>query len=91
MASEQIMSKAFTRAVAEAIRIAIQSMVEAWVERTPSASGPKIGSPTLKQMMFNWNTQDKYSELRTFRLEFNNILSIYNTPETDKLESYPCG
>ena len=30
MASEQIMSKAITRAVAEATRIAIQTMAEAW-------------------------------------------------------------
>ena len=27
----------------------------------------------------------KYSELKTFRLEVNNVLSMYNTSETDKL------
>ena len=85
MASEQIMSEAIARAVAEATRIAIQTMAEAQVERTPGTSGPKIGSPTMKQPMVNWSTQDKYSELKTFRLEVNNVLSIYNTPETDKL------
>ena len=56
MASEQIMSEVITRAVAEATRIAIQAMVEAQAERTPGASGPKIGGPAMKQLMFNWST-----------------------------------
>ena len=85
MASEQIMSKVITRAVAESTRIAIQTMVEAQVERMHNTSGPKIGGPTMKQLTFNWNAEDKYSELKTFRLEVNNVLSTYNTPQTDKL------
>ena len=28
---------------------------------------------------------DKYSELKTFKLEINNVLSTYNTPQADKL------
>ena len=39
----------------------------------------------MKQLTFNWNTEDKYSELKTFRLEVNNVLSTYNTPQADKL------
>ena len=35
--------------------------------------------------MFNGNAQDKYSELKTFCLEVNNIISTYNTPQIDKL------
>ena len=85
MASDQIMSKAIARAVAEGTRIAIQTMVEAWVERAHDRSGPKVGSPTMKQLTFSWNAQDKYSELKTFRLEVNNILSTYNTQQADKL------
>ena len=85
MASEQIMSKAIARAVAEATRIALQTMAEAWAERTHDRSGPKVGSPTMKQPMFDGNVQDKYSELKTFQLEVINILSTYNTPQTDKL------
>ena len=85
MASDQIKSKAITRAVAEATRIAIQTMAEAQAERTHDRSGPKVGGPTMKQLAFNWNAQDKYSELKTFRLEINNILSTYNTPQADKL------
>ena len=83
MASEQ--SEAITRAVAEATRIALQTMAEAWAERTHDGSGPKVGSPTMKQHMFNWNVQDKYSGLKTFQLEVNNILSTYNNPHSDKL------
>ena len=75
MASEQIMSKAITRTVAEATRIAIIAMAEAQMERTHDGSGPKVGGPTMKQLTFNWNAQDKYSELKTFKLEVNNILS----------------
>ena len=59
MASEQIMSEAIARAVAEATRIAIQTMVEAQAERTHIRSGPKVDGPTMKQLTFNWNTQDK--------------------------------
>ena len=85
MASEQIMSEAIARAVAEATKIAIQTMAEAWVGRMHNRSGPKVGSPTMTQLTFDWNAQDKYSELKTFRLEVNNILLTYNTPQTDKL------
>ena len=62
MALEQIMNKAITK-VAEATTVAIQAMLEAWVERTYDISRPKIGSPTMKQLTFDWNTEDKYSEL----------------------------
>ena len=85
MTSDQIMSKAITRAVAEANRIAIQTMVDAQAETAHSRSGSKVGGPTMKQPTFNWNAQDKYSELKTFRLEVNNILSTYNTQQADKL------
>ena len=79
MASEHVMNEAITTAVAEATRIAIQAMAEAWVERTHDISGPKISSPAIKQMTFDWTAEDKYSKLKTFRLEVNNVLSMYNT------------
>ena len=85
MASEQVMNKMITKAVAEATRVTIQTMVETQAERMHNISGPKIGSLTMKQPMFDWNAEDKYSKLKTFRLEVNNVLSIYNTPWTDKL------
>ena len=79
------MSEAIARTVAEATRTALQTMVEAWVERMHDGSGPKLGTPAMKQPTFDWDAQDKYSELETFTLEVNNILSTYNTPQTDKL------
>ena len=67
------------------MRVTIQAMVEAQVERMHDTSGPKIGSPTMKQLTFGWNTEDKYSELKSFRLEVNNVLSTYSTSQADKL------
>ena len=85
MASEQIMNEAITRAVAEATRVVIQTMAKAQVERMHDISGPKIGSLTMKQLTFDWNAEDYYSKLKTFRLEVNNVVSTYNTLQTDKL------
>ena len=39
----------------------------------------------MKQPHFNWETDDKYSELKTFRLEVRNTLTKYNTPQTEQL------
>ena len=85
MTTEQIMIEAITKAVAEATRVAILAMAEAQAEQLPNMTGPKIGSPTMKQPTFDWDTEDKYSELKTFRLHVNNILSTYNALQTDKL------
>ena len=85
MASEQTMSEAIARAVAEATRVALQTMAEAQVERTQNAAGPKLDSPTMRQPTFDWGAPDKYSELKTFRLEVNNVLSTHNMPEAEKL------
>ena len=35
--------------------------------------------------MFEWNVQDKYSELKTFCLDINNIILTYNTPQIENL------
>ena len=39
------------------------------------------GRPVTKQSNFNWEAEDKYSELKNFRSEVNNIISTYNTPQ----------
>ena len=85
MATEQIMSEAITKTVAEATRVAIQTLTEAQVEQMHDTSGPKIGSPTMKQPMFDWDTRAKYNERKTFILEVNNVLSTYNTRQAYKL------
>ena len=69
MASEQIMSKAITRAVAEATIVALQTMAEAQAESMHDGSGPKSRQSCHEATdMFNWTVQDKYSELKTFSL-----------------------
>ena len=79
------MSEAIARALAEATTLALQTMAEAWPERMHNGSGPKLGGPTMKKPTFDWDAQDKYSELKTFRLDVNNIFSTYNAPQMDKL------
>ena len=59
LATEQIMSEAITKAVAKATRVAIQAMEEAEVEQMPDMAGLKIGSPTIKQPTFDWDSEDK--------------------------------
>ena len=68
MASEQIMNETITKAVAESTRVGTQAMVEAQADRTHDIPGPKISGPTMKQLIFDWNAEDQYSELKTFRL-----------------------
>ena len=48
-------------------------------------AGSRIGGPTMKQPTFDWDAEDKYSGLKTIRLEVNIVLSTYHTPQTDKL------
>ena len=73
------------KAVMEATRAAIQAMAAAMVERPQSVAGPKIGRPAMKQQTFNLEADDEYGELKTFRLEVNNILITYNTSQTEQL------
>ena len=79
------MNETITKAVAEAMRVAIQTMAATAAERPQSVAGPKIGGPAMKQPTFKSGKEDKYSELKTFTLEVNNILSTYNTLQVEKL------
>ena len=45
--------------------------------------GPKVG-PLMKQPKFNLDTEDKYYELKNFRLEVYNILKSYDMPDLEK-------
>ena len=84
MASDQVIAnEAISKAVAKATRAAIQVMAPAVAERPPSIAGPKLGRPAMKQP--SWEADNKYSELKTFRLEVNNLLTIYNTPKAEQL------
>ena len=63
------------------MRAAIQVMAKAVAEKPQGTAGPKIGGPAMKQPTFNWDLEDKYSELKTFQLKVNNIPFTYNTPQ----------
>ena len=83
--AERIMSQAIAKAVAEATRVAIQTMVESQAQGMPSTSGPKPGNPILKQPNFSCEASDKYTEWKAFILEVRNMLSTYNAQEIDKI------
>ena len=85
MAEQIEMRAVIAKAVAEAMRIMIQTMAEMQLRMVDSQQGPKIGGPVLKQPQFNWDVADKYSEWKAFNLEVKNVLSTYNTPEHDKI------
>ena len=86
MASKQsTMSDIIAKGMAEAIRVVIQAMAAATADRPQTTAGPNIDSPAMKQPNFNWEMEDKYSKLNTFKLEVNNILSTYNTPQIEQL------
>ena len=86
MASEQVtMNETIAKVVAEATRVEIQAMAATATERPQSVAEPKLGSLAMKQPTFNWETKDKYNKLKTFRLEVNNILSTYNSPQAEQL------
>ena len=84
MTSEQVITnEAIAKEVAEATRAAIQVMAAAVAERPQSIAGPKLGGPAMKQTSFNWEADNKYNELKAFRLEVNNILTMYDIPQAE--------
>ena len=83
--ANQIMNEAIIKAVAEATRIAIQTMAKMQAQRVPNTAGSKLCSPTLKQPNFNWEAPDKYTEWKAFTLEVRNVLSTYIANEADKI------
>ena len=66
MASKQISQNDFiTQAVAEAARVAIQTMAVASTQRQGNR-GLKMCGSIMKQSMFNWNVKEKYEDLGNF-------------------------
>ena len=85
MASKQTnANEEIAKVVAEAARPAIQAMAVARAEITQNV-GPRLGWPTMKQLTFNWEAENKYNKLKNLRLEVNNIFKLYNMPQTDQL------
>ena len=79
------MNETIAKAVAETMRGSNPSHGSHHSRKAKGTAGPKKGRPAMKQPTFNWEMEAKYSKLKTFRLEVNNILSTYNTPQTEQL------
>ena len=62
--ADQMIRDMIARAIAEATRVALQTMAEAQAQRTQNATGPKLGSPTLKQPTLGREVPGKYTELK---------------------------
>ena len=45
--------------------------------------GPKVG-PMMKQPRFDCDTEDKYNELKYFRLDVCNVFKPYNVSDIEK-------
>ena len=82
MADQAAMSDMIAKAVAEATRAAIQTMVE--LQQRQEDQRPKVGGPVLKQLQFSWEAADKYMERKAFILEVRNVISSYNADEQEK-------
>ena len=76
MADQATMNDAIMKAVAEATRAAMQTMVE--LHQGQEDQRTKVGSLELKQLQFNWDAADKYTEWKAFILEVRNVISTYN-------------
>ena len=86
MGSEQaIANEAIPKTVAKATRVAIWAMAAAAAERPQSVAVHKISRPAMRQPSFNWEADDKYSKLKHFRLEVDNITISYNIPHGEQL------
>ena len=85
MASEQTSTnEAIAQIMAVATRVAIQAIALTRPERTQNV-GPRLGGPMMKEPTFNWEAEDKYNELKNFRLEVNHISKSYNMPQTEQI------
>ena len=84
MADQATMNDAVVKAVAEATRATIQTMME--LNQGQEDQRPKVGSLALKQPQFNWDMADKYTEWKAFILEVRTMISTYNTGKQEKIE-----
>ena len=82
MAEQTVMNEAITKAVVEATRATIQTMVES--HQRQEVQGPKLGGPAMIQAQFNWEEANEYTEWKVFMLEVRNMLSTYNTCKQEK-------
>ena len=77
-------NKVIAKAVSEAARVTIQAMAAAEQKGTQNV-GTRVGRPIMKHPTFNWEAEDKYNELKNFRLEVNNIFKSYSMPQAEQI------
>ena len=83
MANQATMNDVIVKAVVEATRATIQTMVE--LHQGQEDHRPKVGSLALKQLQFNWDMADKYTKWKAFILEVRNLISTYNANKQEKI------
>ena len=74
-ANEQTNSNEYiAQTVAKAARVAKQILSVTGAARTENA-GPKMSGPIMKQPTLYWSSEDRYDELRNFKLKVNKTCS----------------
>ena len=73
--------QAIARAANGAARVVVQAMAIVRTDRNDRMQNavPKIGRAIMRKCTFNGEEEDKYSELKNFIQEVNNIFESYNT------------
>ena len=83
MADQATINDVIMKVVTEETRATIQTMVESHQGQEDQRS--KVGGLALKQLQFNWDMADKYTEWKAFILEVRNAISTYNAHEEEKI------
>ena len=47
--------------------------------------GPKLGRPIMKLLTLDWNSTDKYAELRNFKMEIKNMFQNYHINQAERV------
>ena len=91
---EKIHKQEFLKHTTETAKEVVQAMAigtgtRASTEHRNAANGmgPKVCGPSIKQPNFDCNAIDKYTELKNFEMEVNNIFLIfsYNVSDLEKV------
>ena len=62
MKNQAVMNEAIMKVMVEVTRVVIQAFAETQSQRPEGQWGPKLGGPALRQLQFNWEATDKYTE-----------------------------
>ena len=65
-------------------RAVIQAIAVARAEGTQNV-GPRLGRHMMKQLTFNWEAEDEYSELMNFRIKVNIRFKSYGMAQAEEI------